>query len=88
MTNVLHPSSAEHDRPITAMTWHRRRIRRARQRRESAPRPVARVAQERDAGSPVIRRLVVFVPRAKRAPRAVAELATPPVAPVIAPEPA
>ena len=98
-TNLRHPSSAAHDDPLAAMTWHRRRIRRARRNRESAPQPIARVAQSPDggkaltdtrgaqaqeAGRPLIRRLVVFVPRRARAGGAVVR----PVEPVAAPGPA
>ena len=87
MTSVTRPPSAEHEQPITSMTWHRRRIRRARQRRESAPQPVARVAQEPDTGRTAIRRLVVFVPRTKRAPRTGGDVARG-VVPAAAPAPA
>jgi hypothetical protein len=87
MTKDPHPSSADHDRPIAAMTWHRRRIRRARHHRESAPQPVTRAAQASDGRSPVIRRLVVFVPRAKRVQRAVVDVVAA-AAPAVVPEPA
>ena len=62
---ATHPSSPEHDDPVTAMNWHRRRIRRARRRsRGSSPRPVSRVAaQPSEPRKPLVRRLVVFVPR-------------------------
>jgi hypothetical protein len=62
-------SSSAHDDLVTAMSWHRRRIRRARRRSQgSAPQPVTRVAtQAPEAAKPLIRRLVVFVPRATRA---------------------
>jgi hypothetical protein len=64
------PSSSAHD-PVTAMSWHRRRIRRARRRsRESAPQPVSRVAtQAPEVIKPLIRRLVVFVPRGAKGAR-------------------
>jgi hypothetical protein len=75
------PSSSAHNDAVTAMSWHRRRIRRARRRGQgSAPQPVTRVAQVPDAAKPLIRRLVVFVPRGARGARptgAVAPLGEP-----------
>jgi hypothetical protein len=81
-------SSSAHDDPITAMSWHRRRIRRARRRNgQSAPQTVTRVAQDSGNRSPLIRRLVVFVPRGTRGARA-AGAVLPPGEPGAAPGPA
>lgn len=84
VTRVSLSSSAAHGRRVAAMSWHRRRIRRARRLRESAPQPLAAATPAPDAGRPSIRRLVVFVPRAPRSLRAV----TPPVRPATSPRPA
>jgi hypothetical protein len=81
-------SSTAPDRPVRAMSWQRRRIRRARRRgRELAPQPLIPASQAPTAGGPSIRRLVVFVPRAPRAPRALSAV-TPLARPATAPVPA
>jgi hypothetical protein len=63
VTDVSPSPSDGHDGPVRGMSWHRRRIRRARRRsRGSAPEPPARVAQASKGRIPSIRRVVVFSP--------------------------
>jgi hypothetical protein len=77
LTNVCPPSSTVDDRAVSAMSWHRRRIRRARRHhRESGP-PPAPTAQAPSTGGAPIRRIVVFVPRTPRAPRSLTPVTAP-----------
>lgn len=76
-------ASSSADQSIKAMSWHRRRIRRARRRnQDSAPAATIRLAAPEpftppapEARRPLIRRLVVFVPPKQRRPKPAAPAA-------------